>query len=427
MAMEHNWYDLIPFYVARTLPQDTMQAFEMALTHDDTLRREVQEWRIIASAVWLDTDVVAKQLPPLKPDIYEKLAYRRPLAGTTDSAPIPDYAAHPSARRGRAPRRIQIPLTMVAGLVGVLVCGALLILAASNRDNPLQVASAATVTMTVTPSGAINVAAAATLTAEQVMTQLAGGTVNPPFFPPTVTPSIIQAVQPTASPLPPITRTPLPTPNQADLPLPSPNPEIMSMTGLQATPTLYVPAGLPDCRVTNVTTAAINIYDVARRTGSVLGQMNPGESRVVFQTTLDNWYNILTPDGRLQGWVTFEDVSLSGDCLNLPQPSPTALPTSTVVLTPVSPETFVTVTAVFADVRSGPGVEFPVMMAVPRNDSFRVLGITGSNDYLWYYVVLADNQQGWLWNQQVTLASEVVTRTPTFTPTPLFTPSPVGQ
>jgi hypothetical protein len=410
MAMQMNWVELIPFYVAKTLPPEMMQAFEVVLAQDAGLQREVQEWRVIASVVWQETDSIAKQLPPLPPEIYEKLGYRRPFADAAMGVSTPDYATYPNSRRP-APRRIQLPITLVAGLLVVVVFGALLIFAANNLNENIEVASA--ITITGTPTHHTSFAAAATMTAEQVMTQLAIGTVQTLVAFPTNTP----IVEPTGLPL---TATPRP-----NLPV-QPTTANLSMAGSAVvTPTLFVPPGLPACFVTNQQPSIVNIYAAAQRDSQrIIGQLGSGEARLVFQTTLDNWANIFAIDGILNGWVAFEDVVLSGDCVSVPQPSPTAPPVS-VVLTSVPPETFVIVTDIFADVRSGPGLEFTVMMAAARNNTFRVLGMTGEEDAQWFYVLLPNETQGWLWSQQASI-SEISGVIPV-TFTPLSTPSPQGQ
>src|SRR5262245_46750771 len=143
--MKHQeWQEQIPFYIAQTLSPEQRRAFEGHLATCDSCQAEMDDWRMIASAVWREADEAARHLPPLSQEVYNRLSYR-------DKAPVSRYAANPP--RPQPPqasptnvtvlpqrRRIQLPLTMVAGLIVALVFGGLLFLFAFRDKGADEVA-----------------------------------------------------------------------------------------------------------------------------------------------------------------------------------------------------------------------------------------------------------------------------------------------
>lgn len=138
--MQHEqWQSLIPFYIAQTLAPQQEQAFEAHLTRCQDCQQEIDEWRIIASAVWREADSVAQNLPPLSQDVYNRLNYR-------DRPPSSRYSANPPRQQNRPlrqkPRQSSVPITMVAGITVALIFGALLIGLAmrDSSNNEVEVA-----------------------------------------------------------------------------------------------------------------------------------------------------------------------------------------------------------------------------------------------------------------------------------------------
>ncbi len=68
--MSHkSWEDLIPFYVAQTLPLSDAAALERHLAHCPDCRQSVDEWRAIAATVRAEANRRASRLPPLSPRV----------------------------------------------------------------------------------------------------------------------------------------------------------------------------------------------------------------------------------------------------------------------------------------------------------------------------------------------------------------------
>ena len=65
--MHEHWHDLIPYYVAGTLPEDERDALAAHLLTCDECREAVDEWRLIADATVLQANARERSLPPLRP------------------------------------------------------------------------------------------------------------------------------------------------------------------------------------------------------------------------------------------------------------------------------------------------------------------------------------------------------------------------
>jgi uncharacterized protein YraI len=130
------------------------------------------------------------------------------------------------------------------------------------------------------------------------------------------------------------------------------------------------------------------------------------------------WFQVALSDGRL-GWVVSGGpfIQTEGDLASIPfvttptpspsrtpRPSRTARPTITPTLAPTEPATptpppepqfgFVIATA-SANVRSGDGLDYPVISNLPVGDRAIVLGIS-SRGTGWYFIQLENNILGWI-------------------------------
>lgn len=168
--MTHQeWQLLIPFYIADTLPTQQKQQFEHHLRDCDSCQHEIAEWRSIASAVWANAEDAAQHLPPLSPEVYNRLQYRDkpPVSKHAANPPRPSYAP-PSRQKQRVqlqPRRrkqpsrakqIALPVTVAAGfIVAVLFGGLIVMLTIGNLPqddvSPNEVALGITQEIVVTP------------------------------------------------------------------------------------------------------------------------------------------------------------------------------------------------------------------------------------------------------------------------------------
>lgn len=109
-----DWEALIPFYAAQTLSPREAAAFEAHLARCEICRRELHEWRLIASAVRADSASHLRNLPPLSPALQQMM---RGADADTVTTPV-RYASRRVALSRRA-----MPFTFAAALM-LLVVGA---------------------------------------------------------------------------------------------------------------------------------------------------------------------------------------------------------------------------------------------------------------------------------------------------------------
>jgi anti-sigma factor RsiW len=401
---EHNkWNDLIPFYVARTLSPAEMRAFDARLARDETLRREVEEWRTIAGAVWREADAVARTKPPLAPDVLARAQQLRP-AGAMPSA-VYDNAGVTTGftqriRAVREARATSVPVTLVAGLVIAFVCGGLLVmLAFNNAREQTQPLVAQVGTGTVTDGGFA--AADATGTSAAIAALIT----REPGILPTPTNTIMPIGTPVAAPSQ--------TPN-AFLPGLTPT---MTAVPSQEFNTLLV----TECIVLNNLSAPVNIYKTAERSAPVVEQIQPGESRSSIIRSENNWFMMFTPERGIIGWVAFEDVSVTTACNALPVATPAVMPTPlpTIEVTPIAPSQIAIITAPFVDLRVYPGTAYDILTTAGRDTRFTVVGSTVNPlGEQWLVTTLLDGQAAWLPLDSVQLEILVPAGEPTTTPLP---------
>lgn len=374
--------DLIPFYVARTLSQPDQREFEARLAVDEVLRHEVEEWRTIAAAVWREADTVARKVPPLSPEIYQRLAYRgsAPQSTYPAASPVEPTLRQPRIRPGRA---TMVPLTLVAGLVLAFLFGAMLVLLAinaNNRPEPINIAQAGTGT-----PGDGGFGAAPSSTATEV------AAVSTDF-------GIIQA---SPGVLVPPTDTPAPQPTQAPAVASQEVPATLENMSLIVPTQAVMPVITPapgECLVINAGSQPVNVYEAARADSSLVVTMIPGGQYRSLVQSMDGWYEVFIAPGNV-GWVFAQDVTAAGDCLTLPVASATPMPTSTLFplqLTIPATAEIAIVTAPFADLRNGPTSAYQVISTVDRNTQFAVRGYFGEGDNRWIFTVLNDGREAWL-------------------------------
>jgi hypothetical protein len=90
---------------------------------------------------------------------------------------------------------------------------------------------------------------------------------------------------------------------------------------------------------------------------------------------------------------TFEMEKLLTDLPTKPQVTPPEKPITSIPITPSSgTANIVTVTWTFANIRSGPGNNYPVVTTVKQGDKLTVIGESGE----WFNVRLENGQQGWI-------------------------------
>ena len=119
-----------------------------------------------------------------------------------------------------------------------------------------------------------------------------------------------------------------------------------------------------------------------------------------------------------------------------PTPTPTNTPIPTATPAPPSPTPTITptpaaqvrITAKSVNVRSGPGLVFPVIGTAKQGETFDVTGANGSGTW-WRICCLAGEKQGWVRSDLVAISGSLndipVIEVPTPTPRPTATATPI--
>lgn len=457
--MEHKqWQDHIPFYIAQTLNTEQKQAFEHHLTTCASCQSEIADWRTIASAVWSDADAVARSLPPLSQEVYNRLQYRNqtPASRYAANPPRPSYA-QTAATQGLPRRRnargnknsFIVPVTLVAGFVATIVFGGLLILLALNlpaRDSD-------------TDSGTIDIAQNLTpndATVESDFaapeTQFESTPTTDPFevvIIPTITPTLQSAQLPATS-----TQRPaqLPATNRPSLPVepvdtfpqgqveagsggaggigggnPNMNPASSSMAMaaqsaegavgpfITLTPN-QTDSGAHECYLFNPTPEGLTLYSATSYDADVAGILQPNDEYRTLVRSNNGWYEIAfeVRQGRyLIAWMPPETAYLRGNCrddvfwiptptqsVSLPQvqaqPSPT--------LIRVTDGTVATINKAFADLYQNANFTNPVEIA-SQGEAFTVVGSSGAGNDQFIQVRYNNGRLLWLWAGDVTISN----------------------
>jgi anti-sigma factor RsiW len=154
--MHEEWEALIPFYLARTLPQAEVVRLEQHLQQCPHCRRAVEEWRIIAESVYTDATVQGRQLPPLRLEAVEP---KRPAL----NAAYPDDVAL-RVRTSRSATAASLLLTglAAAAAVVIVVSGLLLYITAAEDEHAAFMATDIAALITQTSTSTPHVKATAT-------------------------------------------------------------------------------------------------------------------------------------------------------------------------------------------------------------------------------------------------------------------------
>ena len=444
--MQHKeWQELIPFYVAQTLPPDEIRRFEAHLANCDSCQHEIDDWRVLASAVWREADDAARNLPPLSQEVYNRLNYRdrTPKSRYSTNPPVPKSDVPDNVRPMPHTGRTRFPLTLVAGIVVAVFSGGLLMaLALRPTQNPQEIALDTTSSVAMTQQFAgggiggsgsdtpVQVTATSTRSLGIIPTldpdaeRLDTVTPGPPIFL-TITSQPEQTLVPTLTAQATTIRA---TPDLFPPPLEG-GAEVSSMiqepsatsVAPSSTPLVEPPGGGPYITVTpgvfaggialceafNPTTIPIEIFVRADRNMEISGVIMPGEVFRVTRTSITGWYYV-EQDNDIAGWLQPGFAYLRGNCVNtLPIvtviPSPTrTIGTADNDLETAPGDTVVVINASFADLYTGPDFNSTVIGVAERNQQFVVSGYQGTGTNRWVLVNLPDGSEAWLWASVVT-------------------------
>ncbi len=419
--------ELLPFYIAQTLPAAEQRSVEAHIAQCEVCQQELAEWRSIASAVWSNTDAVASQLPPLSQDVYNRLSYRDkpPRSRYSANPPRPAYtspaeSASPSRPKQPSGRRFALPLTLVAGLLMAVIAGGLLISMTGNQPDRQA------------DEIALN------------PTQFASPIVIPSRTPlPTDTPNRNQGILPTPLPtgtlLPPAVTSQIPDPAQlpptetiAGIP-PNTGGAIDSQTALSGSAPTATPVGIrrpensnplitltpgvsedgaPLCYVVNPTDEMLPLRPQASYDDPPEGYILPGDRVRTLVRSADGWYQVLLQEPRRVLWLAPQDAILEGNCLDLWLATPTVSPvppTDTAADTPLQPiadNLEAVVMASFVDLRAEPRFDAPTVTVVQRGN--RLDPVARSGDGQWLLLRLPDERDLWALADTIRLVSRVV-------------------
>ena len=337
--MAHQPYrDQIPFYIAQTLSPHERQAFERHLADCDACQRELAEWRTVAAAVWQETDRIARQVPPLSQDVYNRLQYRdRPARSQTPLAP-PSYAKPVSPnmrlpRRSSRRQRFGVRLALVAGFVGAMLFGGVLVLAAlyilpprlnttatpaialraTDVRMPAQADDATTlISPTTVPSATHTPTSIRIVPAQQLPPTLAPTAtavyIPPPTSAPTLTPRSL-----------PDNTIPQSTPATSAFDQPAIAMAQQGMIGpfITRTPGLQQD-GTHLCYLFNPTDDALPLYRTASDNPDIVAWMPAGTQYRTVIRSATGWYQITVPQpntaGYIMAWMPPETAYLRGSC-----------------------------------------------------------------------------------------------------------------
>lgn len=339
--MSHKqWEDLIPFYVAHTLPPDQAVALNQHIATCEYCQHVLADWRGIAAATRSAVEDWSRDLPPLSaqvrasiaPDATSPTELSLPVSPATDKIrwavpppapptvmplPLPVQGSKPQPRRNFA------LVQAAAAVIVFILLGAGLFAGAGDFLSRLNTpASEVAVLSTATPD---NTAA------------------TNPFL--LVTPRPTITVMPSLTPITPEAATPTTT-------IP-PATEITQFdsSATQEFSTLLM--ATEACYAANNTSAAIALTAGPGVNYDTIEAMQPGASMRVLVYTLDGWYQLMSATGKQPYWVYGGAITLTGDCERLYEPTSIPLPDGSCV----------GVGSEVVNIYVGPGDNYPMISA----------------------------------------------------------------
>ncbi|HVU11462.1 MAG TPA: zf-HC2 domain-containing protein, partial [Phototrophicaceae bacterium] len=344
--MHNNWEELIPFYIAGTLPKAEAARLESHVAHCDDCRKSLDEWRQIASVVRADAASQLRDLPPLSARV---LQVANGQASVRRYGYIPPVTPQPTrSYRGTS-------ITLLAAVVTVVLIGGLLTLMLMRAPQPQQgVALLPSPTATVNTATAESLAPTSTLgeaasleaTTAQASLQPQIIVIEPSATPVSPTPTLgAPTAPPSAAPTYVVPTLVYPTPlrlptrvyptaipfnnQQPQAQVTQPTPE-----SSQDVQPLYLAQSQSACTLQVAQPSSIvNLYAGAGTDYPVVRTFSSDDQLLALGRSDDGWYKAQYEPGSDQsvGWVQQALVVTSGNCGSLPLISVTTntLPTPT--------------------------------------------------------------------------------------------------
>lgn len=287
--MHKKWIDLIPFYITGVLSESDKNGLEQHLKKCEGCYLVLQEWMEIANVVHSMAIEKSQLLPPLAPRVREQV-----LKGETATLqPNPNrkfqsfptqWATsenHPSPIPKYLGKRMNIPITLVAvGILVVAFVGVLILMV--NRN----------------------------LNGENAFLASNNSTLVSPDPPPTITAT---------------------SRGSEDFGIISPTLPLHSTPSLETGGIGGDSDSLPDfgtnnfdeiCHIGIDSSASIAVYVSPTISSEINGYIDAGELWLAVVHSGDDWYNVFDQESGLHGWVLDEGIIFSGNCDNLPLPTP---------------------------------------------------------------------------------------------------------
>ena len=403
--------DMIPFYLNGTLPDAQRRQFEQALQQQPELQTELEEWRVLADAVYLEALNRSKKLPPVSAGLVEALTAGDGAFAPTDheahnpDVPIPAPPSNPALftrlprtqpdaptpvdRGRRVTNAIGAAVTLGAAAAIVLVVGLLLVAMNPGDDNDGTPIAAAQVTEEVgsTTEEAASSAPAAITATPRPLVSVTLAQVQPPtaIIPPTMT-----NVPPTNITVPTVTSERPKGGGAAD----------SNSAAAQSQP--------GNCYVQRAEGAPrLPIYQFANKNADVIGALLAGEQLetwIVTETASGAFYQVFLPKSRIRsGWVDANEVDLfgpgGGTCNQLVSPTPTDPADVGNLPTAIADSSVCRVSSSTGDavaILASPQAGSNVLGNLPFGDLALAHETYSDSETLWYAVILPGVTSGWM-------------------------------
>ena len=359
-----QWIDLIPFYITGTLSQTETDSIEQHLQTCQACHQVLLEWTEIANIVHNVANEKSQLLPPLSQKVRESVLSGQPNASPISLngkiKPVPTEIGTSRELESRSikiePRRINIPITLVAvGLLVLVFIGVLIATIPRDSKSPDEIAFLAPNDLTNTASPTI-----------------------------TVTSRGIEDI----GIITPLAQSPLETRIYSTLVART---EVSGVGGGGAD---FGTDNLNDLCHIDTVESAIVVYSFPETTADIVGSIDSGELWRVITRSGDGWYNIIDELTGERGWMLSTGGVFTGICDDIPLPTPT-------INAITSPYEQCLVSSNNEDeplqIYSLPSYESTGLYVMPAQTTAVVLGY--SADEQWYqirYTQAGDSWQGWV-------------------------------
>ncbi len=239
--------------------------------------------------------------------------------------------------------------------------------------------------------------AAVAMVPDVMPTHFVGGVISDTLSTASPTPPIMPTLMETAASTPTSTLTPAPSVPATFTAVPPPTSLPSPTLTPQPTPP---PTALVDVPFLNVRRGPSTSYEVLQRLEE------PGtQFEIVGRNADGDWWQVCCIGGET-GWLTAENVTVEGDTSAL------------LVVSPRMPQAMVFVETL--NIRTGPGVVYPVFATAVLNDQYDV--VARLDDNTWWQICCIDGENGWVFGEGIEIVGS-----DEFVPVALDLPVPPTQ